>query len=190
MTTSIAGHKGDEPVATFRLIPSRKGLIVIWALLIAVTFNLINLYPDVAVTGLIGNDEGMHLLATDLAVQSIIQRQDFTDPWQSAIGMGHPLFHYYQHLPHISVALVHVLTFGVFPVADMVNWASYLLLCLFRYPSTGPCAFSVSIDCPPLWAALLHHSRQPTAFLDLILEATSIGGFTLNFGRWCSYPQP
>jgi hypothetical protein len=28
-------------------------------------------------------------------VQSIIQRQDFTDPWQSAIGMGHPLFHYY-----------------------------------------------------------------------------------------------
>ena len=73
----------------------------------------------------------MHLLATDLAVQSIIQRQDFTDPWQSAIGMGHPLFHYYQHLPHISVALVHVLTLGVFPVADTVNWASYLLLCLF-----------------------------------------------------------
>ena len=95
MTTSIAGHKGDEPVATFRLIPSREGLIVIRALLIAVTFNLINLYPDVAVTGLIRNDEGMHLLATDLAVQSIIQRQDFTDPWQSAIGMGHPLFHYY-----------------------------------------------------------------------------------------------
>ena len=45
--------------------------------------------------------------------------------------MGHPLFHYYQHLPHISVALVHVLTLGVFPVADTVNWASYLLLCLF-----------------------------------------------------------
>jgi hypothetical protein len=131
MTTSIAGHKGDEPVATSRLIPGRQGLIVIWALFIAVTFNLINLYPDVAVTGLLGNDDGMHLLATDLAVQSIIQRQDFTDPWQSAIGMGHPLFHYYQHLPHISVALVHVLTFGVLPVVDMMNWASYLLLCLF-----------------------------------------------------------
>ena len=124
MTTSLARHKGDEPVATSRLITGRESLIVIWALLIAVAFNFINLYPEVAATDLIGNDDGMHLLATDLAVQSIIQRQDFTNPWQSAIGMGHPLFHYYQHLPHVSVALVHVLTFRVFPIVDMVNWTS------------------------------------------------------------------
>ena len=131
MTTSHTGDIGDGPVATFRRFTGREGLIVIWILTVAVTFNFINLYPDVAVTDLVGNDYGMHLLATDLAVDSIARRQDFTDPWQSAIGMGHPLFHYYQHLPHVSVALVHVLTFRVFPIVDMVNWTSYLLLSLF-----------------------------------------------------------
>ena len=47
------------------------------------------------------------------------------------MGMGFPLFHYYQHLPHVTLALVHVLTLGVFPLADMLNWTAYLLLSLF-----------------------------------------------------------
>ena len=40
-------------------------------------------------------------------------------------------FHYYQHLPHVSVAMVHVLTLEVFPLFDMMRWTIYLLLSMF-----------------------------------------------------------
>ena len=100
-------------------------------LLFAVTFNLVHLYPDVAIKIPDRNDIGMHLLYTDMAVKAITHGQDFTDPWQRTMGMGFPLFHYYQHLPHVTLALVHVLTLGVFPLADMLNWTTYLLLSFF-----------------------------------------------------------
>ena len=45
--------------------------------------------------------------------------------------MGIPAFHFYQHLPHVTVTLVHVATLGVFPLADMLSWTTYLLLSLF-----------------------------------------------------------
>jgi len=85
---------------------------------------------------LASNDNVLHLLMIEMAAEAITQGQNFTDPWQTdpwqgTMGMGFPLFHYYQHLPHISIALVHVLTFGVFPLADMLNWTTYLLLSLF-----------------------------------------------------------
>ena len=100
-------------------------------LLFAVTFNLVHLYPDVAIKIPDRNDIGMHLLYTDMAVKAITHGQDFTDPWQRTMGMGFPLFHYYQHLPHVTLALVHVLTLGVFPLADMLNWTTYLPLSFF-----------------------------------------------------------
>tara|TARA_B100001971_G_C18167719_1_gene525230 strand:- start:370 stop:1119 length:750 start_codon:yes stop_codon:yes gene_type:complete len=100
-------------------------------LLLAVAFNLIYLYPEVAVKVPDLNDSGMHLLLADMAVEAITHGHDFTDPWQSTMSMGYPMFHFYQHLPHVTVALVHVLTLRVFPVADMLNWTSYLLLSLF-----------------------------------------------------------
>ena len=112
----------------FRCLP---GLIVICVLLLAVAFNLIYLYPEVAVKVPDLNDSGMHLLLADMAVEAITHGHDFTDPWQSTMSMGYPMFHFYQHLPHVTVALVHVLTLRVFPVADMLNWTSYLLLSLF-----------------------------------------------------------
>jgi hypothetical protein len=73
----------------------------------------------------------LHLLLADAAAEAITQRQNFTDPWQGSMSMGFPLFHYYQHLPHISLALVYVLTFKVFALADLLHWTNYLLLSLF-----------------------------------------------------------
>ena len=123
LMTSFRTGENAHPVATC--------FIVICVLLIAVAFNLYHLYPEVAGDVLALNDNVFHLLAIEMAVEAITQGQDFTDPWQGTMGMGIPLFHYYQHLPHISVALVHVLTLGVLPLADMLNWATFLLLSLF-----------------------------------------------------------
>jgi hypothetical protein len=99
--------------------------------LFAVAFTLYKLYPNVAANILDGNDMVLHLSLTNAAVEAITQRQNFTDPWQGTMGMGFPLFHYYQHLPHIALALVHVLTFRVFALSDLLHWTNYLLLSLF-----------------------------------------------------------
>lgn len=116
------GEHGHEPVTT---------LVVISALCIAVAFNLVLLYPEVTGGVVAINDIVMHLLLTDMAVEAIRNGLDFTDPWQGTMNMGFPFFHYYQHLPHMTVALLHVLTFGAFPVADLMRWAAYLLVSLF-----------------------------------------------------------
>lgn len=131
MTTPNTGGNNGEHAAPSRWFDRRESLISFVLLLFAVAFNLFYLYPEVTGAGLAKNDNVMHVLAIEMAVEAIRQGQDFTDPWQGTMGMGFPLFHYYQHLPHITIALVHVLTLGVFPIADMLNWAIYLLLSLF-----------------------------------------------------------
>ena len=131
MTVSPVDPSSDRPVATSRRSHWLEGLIVLWVLLIAVAFNLVHLYPEIAVKTPGSNDIVLHVVLTDLAAQTIIQGQDFTDPWLGTMGMGYPPFHYYQHLPHVAVAVVHVLTRGIFPIASMVNWTTYLFLSLF-----------------------------------------------------------
>ena len=131
MTASTVGPNGDRSVVTFRRFHWLEGPIGTCALLFAVAFNLVYLYPEVADDILDWNDTGMHVLLTDAALDAITHRQDVTDPWQSTMGMGFPLFHYYQHLPHITIALIHVITLEVFPLANMLHWTTYLLLSFF-----------------------------------------------------------
>ena len=131
MLTSPVGPAEKGLVASFRRFHWLEGFIVAWTLLVAVGFNLTYLYPGVAGDVLDGNDSVLHLLLARAAVEAITQGQDFTDPWQGTMSMGFPLFHYYQHLPHIGLALVHVLTLQAFPLADLLHWTTYLLLSLF-----------------------------------------------------------
>jgi len=130
MTTPDTVYNNGEHAAPSHWFHRRESLISFVLLLCAVAFNLYHLYPGVA-GDVLANDNVFHLLAIEMAVEAITQGQDFTDPWQGTMGMGFPLFHYYQHLPHITIALVHVLTLGIFPLADMLNWTTYLLLGLF-----------------------------------------------------------
>ena len=106
-------------------------LVVIGTLLVAVAFNLAFLLPEVT-SGIVSfNDSVMHLLLVDAAVEALTHGLDVTDPWQGTMDMGFPRFHYYQHLPYVIVALVHVVTLGAFPSADMLNWTTFLLLSMF-----------------------------------------------------------
>ena len=106
-------------------------LVVLSSLLLAVAFNLVFLFPEVQGGVFFFNDHVMHLLMINTAADAIRHGQDATDVWQRTMSLGFPLFHYYQHLPHISVALIHVLTLGAFPLIDIMRWTTYLLLCLF-----------------------------------------------------------
>lgn len=119
--TDHGGHSRDHAVM----------LVVISVLLLAAAFNLVLLYPEVTGGVLAFNDSVLHLLLADMAVDAISNGRDITDPWQGTMNMGFPFFHYYQHLPHVVVAVFHVLTFKVFPLVDLMKWSTYLLLSFF-----------------------------------------------------------
>ena len=86
-TPNTAGINGGRAVHT-KCLHRRESLIAFVLVLFAVAFNLYHLFPEVAVKVTDPNDTGMHLLATELAVESITQGLDFTDPWMGSIGMG------------------------------------------------------------------------------------------------------
>ena len=118
---------GDRNQRPSELLP----LTAIFILTAAVGFNLWHLYPEVTGGAAAVNDSVYHLLLTESAVKAFLHGKDITDPWQGTMSKAFPIFHYYQHLPHISVALVHVLTFEMFPLSDMMRWTTYLLLSIF-----------------------------------------------------------
>ncbi len=105
--------------------------IVIGALLGAVGFNLWHLFPETTGGALAVNDSLFHLLLAESAVDAISHGRDFTDAWHGRMSLGFPVFHHYQHLPHVSLALLNFLTFKVFPLIDLMRWATYLLISLF-----------------------------------------------------------
>ena len=122
-------QRNDPMLNRFQQYSSSEAFIAICVLIVAVAFNLVNLYSGFLVGVSDGTDTVLHRLLSEAVVDAIITGKNFTDPWQSSMGMGHPVSHYYQHLPHVG--LIHVLTFQVFPVADIVNWTTYLLFSVF-----------------------------------------------------------
>lgn len=100
-------------------------------LVVAVGFNLYHLYPEVAIRVPNLNDGVLHLLAVGRVVWALVFREDPTDVWLGSIGMGFPLFHYYQHLPYFFPAILHLVSLGTVPLEASFNWTRYLLLSLF-----------------------------------------------------------
>ena len=131
MTTHEIGGNNSGASTPAHWFCRRESLISFCLVLVAVAFNLYHLYPEVAGDIVSGNDSVFHLLMVQMAAEAIAQGRDFTDPWQGSMGMGYPMFHHYHHLPHVTIALVHVLTLEAFSLPAMFNWSMYLLLSFF-----------------------------------------------------------
>ena len=71
MLASPVGPADKALVASFRRFHWLEGFIVAWTLLIAVGFNLTQLYPGVSGDVLDGNDSVLHLLLARAAVEAI-----------------------------------------------------------------------------------------------------------------------
>jgi hypothetical protein len=77
------------------------------------------------------NDEVLHLTATQDAVTAMSQGLDPTDFWLAQIGMGYPLFHHYQHIPHLFLAITNLVTSSFLSLMDLFNISRFILLVFF-----------------------------------------------------------
>lgn len=98
---------------------------------IAITFNLVALYPEVAIPLPKMNDGVMHRLVLQRTLDALKSGQDPTDPWLSQIVLGYPLGHYYQHLPYVLPAILLFILREPFSVSTLFDWTGYVLLSAF-----------------------------------------------------------
>lgn len=128
----LAGSDLRGLVTTHRgALPSGEGFLAALLLSCAIVFNLYHLSPEVTSGAPLLNDGVLHLLALRRTVVALAAMQDPTDPWLATIGMGYPLFHYYQHLPYLPPAILSLLLGDRLPSASIFHWTNYLLLSLF-----------------------------------------------------------
>jgi hypothetical protein len=128
---------GRTPATALHLVgvASRERAVSALLLGLAVTFNLQQLYPEVAIRVPMLNDGVLHLLNVGRVVVAVAGGHDPTDPWLAGINFGFPLFHYYQHLAYLPPAGLYLVLFfllGETPaLADVFAWTTYLLLAAF-----------------------------------------------------------
>jgi len=114
----------------FPFLTSPKG-IAIFLVLLAILFNAVFLWSEIALPTFHLNDEVYHQLATKEASSSLKEGFNPTDFWLSKIELGYPLFHHYQHFPQLVLASIDQLTSSLFPLARLFDFSRYLLLVLF-----------------------------------------------------------
>ncbi len=100
-------------------------------LLGAVLFNLVVLWPEVAVDTPPLNDSVLHRSLVERAAEALERGEDPTDPWVPYFVQGYPLFHHYQHLPHLVNALLGQGLGGVVSLSTLFSLLGYLLLSTF-----------------------------------------------------------
>lgn len=160
------------------MVLSRPGaLLTGLLLLVAITFNLVRLYPEVAIRVPLLNDGVLHRLAFERAAAALAAGQDPTDPWLAPVVLGYPLFHHYQNLAYLIPATLSFPFGGILPAVDLLNWSRYLLLCLFPlsiYWSMRRFGFN------PLPAAL-------AGLVAPLLATDGLYGFDLSSYIWRGY---
>jgi hypothetical protein len=98
---------------------------------LAIVFNAVFLMGEVTVSTFSLNDEVLHLTATQEASSALHQNQDPSDFWFTEIGLGFPIFHYYQHLPQVILAGLDQVTSSFLPLPRLFDIPRYLLLVFF-----------------------------------------------------------
>ncbi|MBN1139396.1 MAG: YfhO family protein, partial [Anaerolineae bacterium] len=94
-------------------------------------FNLAALWPEVAVETPTLNDSTLHLTLVQRAADALERGEDPTDPWVSSFVEGYPLFHHYQHLPHVATALIYEALGRAVAARTVLDWIQLLLLSSF-----------------------------------------------------------
>jgi len=114
----------------FNFLKTKKG-VAVSLVFFAIVFNTVLLWPEIAIPTLSLNDEVLHLTASQEASSVLKQGRDPTDFWLPQIGLGYPLFHHYQHLPHTVLAIINQFTHSFLSLPRLLDFSRYFLLVLY-----------------------------------------------------------
>ena len=106
-------------------------IIAYLVLLISIGFSAFYLVPEATIKVQPLNDNVLHIAAAKQAAVSLSAGHDPTDSWLAQIGLGYPLFHHYQHLEYVPIAVVNVLSQHAISIQALINWSTVLLVSLF-----------------------------------------------------------
>lgn len=90
--------------------------------------HAVALVPELATDVPTRNDSMFHLLMVRGASDALAAGSNPLDFWIPQLELGFPQFLYYQHLPHLLLALVHRACFGIVSVETLFHGFRYLLL--------------------------------------------------------------
>ncbi len=96
--------------------------------LLTIIFNAVMLFPEfnLAIPSL--NDDAFHYLYVHRADTSLTDGENPFDNWSPDLELGFPQFFYYQHVPHLAVAVLNRLLFKQVSLLTLFNLVRYLLL--------------------------------------------------------------
>lgn len=113
--------------------------------------NAIWLLPEITVSVASNNDDAFHWAFVQRGIDALQRGENILDFWVPGLGLGFPQFLYYQHLPHLSVILLHRALFGAVDPYLLFNLVRYVLLVAF--PLTVWWSLR-RMDLPPVAAAV------------------------------------
>jgi hypothetical protein len=103
-----------------------------WAVaLLVATIVFASIVPELAVDGPDLNDSALHLGLAKRASEALARGESPIDFWHPDVGLGYPVFHHYQHLPHLALVAVHRLLLGAVSLDAIYRWSLGVLLALF-----------------------------------------------------------
>jgi len=109
--------------------PGRWGTLVLLLLVcVPIAFNSVALLPELRLPIPSLNDDAVHYLFVQRASEALAGGENPFDHWGPELELGFPQFFYYQHLPHLSVVLLHRLLLKQVDLLTLFNLLRYLLL--------------------------------------------------------------
>jgi hypothetical protein len=142
-----AGTSIGDPERVISDSPGRWGTAALVLLvLIPIGFNALVLLPELRKPVPSLNDDAVHYLLIQEASAAFATGGNPFDHWVPELELGFPQFFYYQHLPHLTVILLHRLLLQKVDLLTLFNLIRYLLLLGFPltvYWSMRQIGFSV-----------------------------------------------
>lgn len=127
MTMTQISHRFKSLIG---FLKTEKGIACV-LVFVAVIFNAFFLWPEASINTFSLNDDVLHLTAAQAASDALGNGQNPTDFWFSQIGLGFPIFHYYQSLPHLVLTGINQITSSFVSLPMLLDISRYLLLVLF-----------------------------------------------------------
>ncbi len=118
------------------------------------------------------NDNVLHLALVRAASEALDRGADPTDFWFPLVTQGYPLFHHYQHLPHVALAGIHWIS-GL-SVETLFRVSTLLMLWLF------PLSVALSV----WWLGLGRRAGALSGLAAALLSSPGLYGLDLTSFGW------